>query len=42
MLAEAPELRDALVRLTEWADLMGGWEARAWTDAKTLLAEIEG
>lgn len=37
LVAAAPELREALAALTEWAARMGGFEAQVWDDAAALL-----
>ena len=42
MLAVAPDMREALRDLLEWAEHMGGWDAPAWVRARAVYAKAAG
>lgn len=42
LMVAAPDMLEALEALTAWADYMGGWEAKPWTDAKAAIARAKG
>ena len=42
LIAKAPEMREVIGKLVEWAEYMGGWENPVWDKARTVLAEIDG
>jgi hypothetical protein len=42
LIAAAPEMKQALGDLLEWATLMGGWDSPAWERAQQAYNKAEG
>ena len=42
LIAAAPEMKQALGELLEWATLMGGWDSPAWERAQRAYNKAEG
>lgn len=40
LIGAAPKFRTVLAGLVEWAARTGGWEARCWQEAHTLLFQL--
>lgn len=38
-LRSREDLLDVLTRLLEWADILGGWDANVWNEARELVRE---
>jgi hypothetical protein len=42
LFAKAPEMRDTLKALLNWANYMGGFEGSEWKDAFDIIEQLEG